>query len=81
MKKCFKEYVSAELRSLRSEFDYTQKEVADKAKVDVMTVVRYENNSVSMQLDIIEKILSVYNIECYIFFNNLYAKMQKNKER
>ena len=77
MKNSFREFVSAELRSLRSEFNYTQKELAEKANVDVMTIVRYEKNSVSMQLDIIEKILSVYGIECYIFFRNISAKMQR----
>ena len=45
MKDNFKDYVSAELRSLRAEHNYKQKDVANKANVDVMTIVRYENNS------------------------------------
>lgn len=79
MKESFKEYVSAELRSLRAEHNYNQKEVANKANIDVMTVVRYENNSTSMQLDMIEKMLSVYNINPSIFFGNISAKMQNSK--
>lgn len=78
MKESFKDYVSAELRSLRAEHDYKQKDVADKANIDVMTIVRYENNSTSMQLDMIEKILSVYDINLEIFFSNISAKMQNN---
>lgn len=76
MKESFKNYVSAGLRSLRAECNYKQKDVADKANIDIMTVVRYENNSTSMQLDMIEKILSVYNVKPAVFFKNISAKMQ-----
>ena len=75
MKDNFKDYVSAELRSLRAEHNYKQKDVANKANVDVMTIVRYENNSTSMQLDMIEKILSVYNVNLEKFFKIISAKM------
>lgn len=78
MKESFKDYVSAELRSLRAEHNYKQKDVANKANIDVMTIVRYENNSTSMQLDMIEKILSVYDINLENFFSNTSAKMQNN---
>ena len=80
MKKSFKDYVSADLRSLRAEYNYKQKEVAELAGIDVMTIVRYENNSTSMQLDMIEKILSVYKLGPAIFFKNVYAKMQNKEE-
>ena len=76
MKENFKECVCAELRSLRAKYKYTQKEVADKAGVDIMTVVRYENNSTSMQLDMLEKIVSVYDVPIYIFFSNVSANLQ-----
>lgn len=77
MKENFKEQVASELRSLRAKHDLKQKEVANKAKIDVMTVARYENNSASMQLDMIEKIISVYGIELDIFFNSVSANMHK----
>lgn len=77
MKDNFKEQVASELRSLRGKFNYKQKEVANIANIDVMTVVRYENNSTSMQLDMLEKIISVYNITLAIFFSNVSANMQK----
>lgn len=76
MKENFKECVSAELRSLRAKHKYTQKEVADRASVDIMTVVRYENNSTSMQLDMLEKIVAVYDMPIYIFFDNVSANLQ-----
>lgn len=72
----FKECVSAKLRSLRAEHNLKQKDVAEKANIDVMTVARYENNSTSMQLDMIEKIISVYNIDLFIFFSSISANKQ-----
>ena len=80
MKSVFKEFVAAELRSLRAEHNYKQKDVANKANIDIMTVARYENNSTSMQLDMIEKILAVYKMSPAIFFNNVYAKMHKKNK-
>lgn len=78
MKNSFKEEVASELRSLRAKNNLTQKEVAIKAEIDVMTVTRYENNSTSMQLDMIEKIIEVYNVAPAIFFGIVSANMQKN---
>lgn len=79
MKDNFKEQVASELRILRAKYNYKQKEVANKANIDVMTVARYENNSVSMQLDMIEKIITVYGLTLAIFFDNISANMQKIK--
>ena len=77
MKENFKEAVASELRSLRARYDLKQKDVAAKATIDVMTVARYENNSTSMQLDMLEKIISVYGIDLYIFFETISANLQK----
>ena len=79
MRENFKAEVASELRSLRAKSNMTQKEVAEKAGIDVMTVTRYENNSTSMQLDMIEKILSAYGLKPSIFFFSLSANMQKEK--
>lgn len=76
MKESFKQKVSSELRALRAKNGLKQKEVANIAGIDIMTVARYENNSVSMQLDMLEKILSVYNVPLNIFFTNISANMQ-----
>lgn len=76
MRETFKEKVAAELRSLRAKSQLKQKEVANIAGVDVMTIVRYETNSTSMQLDMLEKILSVYDISLDIFFTKVSANMQ-----
>lgn len=76
----FKNSVSAILRSLRAEHNYTQQEVAEKANIDVMTVGRYENNPNTIVLDILEKILFVYGLDCYIFFDKVNAKKHIKKE-
>ena len=75
-KEDFKNIVASELRAIRARHDLTQKQLADKVHVDISTITRYENNSVSMKLDILEKILSAYDIDIAIFFNNIYANMQ-----
>jgi transcriptional regulator with XRE-family HTH domain len=67
MKDGFKEHVASKLKILRVKFDYKQKNVANEAKIDVMTLARYENNSSSMQLDMIEKISTVYGLNLNIF--------------
>ena len=79
MKDSFKEQVASELRSLRAKFNYKQKEVANKASIDVMTLARYENNSTSMQLDMLEKIVTVYNLSLAIFFDKISANMHNFK--
>lgn len=76
--KDFKENVSAVLRGLRAEKNLTQQDVAIKANIDVMTVGRYENNPNTIVLDILEKIMTVYDIDCYIFFNLVNAKKHNN---
>lgn len=78
MKESFKQKVSSELRALRAKNGLNQKEVAKIAGIDIMTVARYENNSTSMQLDMLEKILSVYKIPLDIFFTNVSANKQNN---
>lgn len=77
MKETFKEKVASELRAFRAKSNLTQKEVANIAGIDIMTVARYENNSTSMQLDMLEKILSVYKIPLDIFFTNVSVNMQR----
>jgi len=75
----FKETVSSVLRSIRAEKHMTQQEVAEKSEIDVMTIGRYENNPNTIVLDKLDKILLVYGIDCYHFFNIVNAKMHKNK--
>lgn len=80
MKESYKDLVASELRVLRAKHNYKQAEVAKMANLDISTISRYENNSCSMQLDVIEKIVNIYNLPLYIFFENISANMQNKIE-
>lgn len=73
----FKNAVSSTLRSLRAERKLKQSEVSELANVDVMTIGRYENNPNTIVLNVLEKLINAYGIDCYIFFNLVNAKMHK----
>lgn len=75
-----KESIASELRKLRADINITLEDLAFKSGVNKDTICRYENNSVSMNLDILYKILSVYNVELDIFFTNVNANKQKKEE-
>lgn len=68
--------VASALRSIRAELDLNLEEVAKKSKLNISTISRYENGTVSQQIDVLEKILEVYGIEMDVFFTNKYANIQ-----
>lgn len=76
-----RELISDELRSIRAKKKLSIETVAEKAGINKDTLCRYENNQVSMQIDILEKILLVYNEDFDIFFKKIYANKQKSKEQ
>ena len=80
MKKRAREIVADKLRGIRAELGYNIEFVAEKSGVNKDTISRYENNVVSQQIDILEKILDVYKIEFDIFFRNFNANKQKNDD-
>ena len=71
-----RELIAGELRSIRAKKQLTIEDIASKTSLDKMTISRYENNSVSMQIDVLEKILKAYNVDFDIFFKNIYANKQ-----
>lgn len=68
-----RELIADELRSIRAKLNLSIENVAEHSNVNKDTISRYENNLVSMNIDIIEKLLNVYNIDFDIFFTNIYA--------
>lgn len=68
-----KEYTATQLRSLRAEKNYTIEEVAKITGLDKNTISRYENGKNKMQLDVLDKLLSCYEISYSIFFTRSYA--------
>lgn len=73
MKKKARILVAANLRSIRAKYDYSIEYVAEKSGVNKDTISRYENATVSQQIDLLEKLLNVYDMDLAIFFANIYA--------
>lgn len=70
--------IAKELKKLRIENDYTQEDVSVKSGVNIGTIVRYEQGSVTANLDKLCKILKIYNIDLHIFFKFIYENMYRN---
>lgn len=73
--------IAAELRSLHGRGNFTLEEISNGSNVNKDTISRYENGTVSQQVDILEKILDFYQVSFPIFFKNIYANKQKQKEK
>lgn len=80
MKKRARDIVADNLRAIRAERNYNIDYVAEKSGVNKDTISRYENANVSQQVDILEKILNVYDVNFSIFFNTIYANKQNDKK-
>ena len=75
--KTTRELISEELRSIRAKYKMSIENVAELAGISKDTLCRYENNQVSMQIGILEKILVAYNEDFDIFFRKIYANKHK----
>lgn len=75
-----RELIANKLRSIRADLKYTIEYVANKSNVNKDTICRYENNQVSMQIDILEKLIQFYGYNFAIFFKEIYANKQKFKK-
>ena len=80
MKELFREKSAMRLRELRAGKKYTIEEVAEKTGVSKDTIARYENNLVSMKIDFLAQILTAYDTNLAIFFEEIIAKTQKENE-
>lgn len=80
MKMEVKEYIASQLRSYRAESKFSLQEIAEKSGVNKDTISRYENATVSPNIENLEKIISVYGIDFCIFFKKRYANMHNSIE-
>ena len=71
--KSTRELIADELRSIRAKKNLSIEKVAEKRNINKDTISRYENNSVAMNIEYIEKLLNAYDINFDIFFTNIYA--------
>lgn len=76
MRENFKELVAKELKQLRIDHNLTQNQLSNICNVDTSTIVRYEKNNVTMQIDTIIKIIEPFGIDIAIFFKSIIAKTQ-----
>lgn len=71
--KSTRELIADELRSIRAKKNLSIEKVAEKSNINKDTISRYENNSVAMNIEYIDKLLNAYDINFDIFFTNIYA--------
>lgn len=72
---------AAKLRGLRAEKGLTIEDVAKITSINKDTISRYENSNVSMQLWILDKLVTAYGSSLDIFFKDVNDKMQNKKEK
>lgn len=72
---------ASKLRGLRAEKGLTMEEVAKITSINKDTISRYENSNVSMQLWILDKLVTAYGSSLDIFFKDIYDKKQNIKEK
>lgn len=81
MKKEIGQYVSEELRSLRSISNETVEEVSIATNLNKDTIYRYEKDASSVKLYILEMLLNHYGTNFFIFVANIYDRVQNLKQR
>lgn len=70
---------SMKLKGLRAEHDLSLEDVAKKMSFHRETIRRYENNPSLMTINVLLKLLKLYNVDPQIFFNETYGKMPYDK--
>lgn len=78
MNKSFRQLVANKLRLIRLEREDRIEDLALKSGIAPSTISRYESGKYDMTLDKIEQLLKPYNINLYIFFENIHAKTHNN---
>ena len=81
MKSDFEIRIAKKLKSLRAGEGLNQDQIAEKCGIDISTVVRYENNNVSMNFGTLSKFLDFYDYSIYSFFEEIIAKWHKENEK
>lgn len=72
--------IGKELVLLRIEKGYSVENIVDVANLNKDTLYRYEKGK-GNNFNTLAKILSVYNLDFYIFFKRIYDRMQNKREQ
>ena len=81
MRNTIKMYIADELRGLRAKANVTIVELSKSIGISKDTISRYENGSISINIDTLEKLLDYYNTDFDIFFKNVCANKHNAKEK
>lgn len=63
-----REQVASKLRGLRAEKNMSQIEIAEKTGLDIATISRYENGTVTQSLDKLIALSKFYDVKLIYFF-------------
>ena len=74
------EAVGKELKVCRIRNGLTLKEVAKNMEISMETLRRYEKDSNGLSIEKLERLLSYYNVDRTIFFDNVSAYMHDKEE-
>lgn len=69
------EAIGKELKVCRIRNELTLKEVAKNMELSIETLRRYERDSNGLSIEKLERLLSYYNVDKQIFFDNVCANM------
>ena len=72
----FNKFIGKELMLLRKDRGLTNEELSNISGVATSTISRYENGDGAINLDTFNKLIINLNSDIYIFFKNIFAKMQ-----
>lgn len=72
--------ISAKLKGLRAEKGFSLEEMAEKIGVHRETLRKYENNPLTIEIEILLNMLNIYDIETTYFFDLIYGNLPKEKE-
>ena len=72
--------IATKLRGLRAENGKTLEDVSEKLGIHRETLRRYESNPSNISIDMLIKLLNLYDIEVNIFFDSIYGKMPYKKD-
>lgn len=76
----YSKYVGNELKAIRNRNNLSLKQLEEKTGICAQNLSEYENNKVQIKISTLEKILSVYNMNLFIFFKqiNEYTHIENN---
>ncbi len=74
------ESIGSRIKQMRKEKGWTQKQLAENAGISEVTVRKYEAESISLELDALDKIAKVLGVSLYELIDLDLKQATKNSE-